>query len=260
VRILFFGNNALAAQAVAAVRAGGDEVVGLVLHPPARRRHGDEIAAAAGVDPSCVIDGSRLRERATTDAIRALRPDMGVSVLFGYLVPPELLAALPGGCINLHPSFLPYNRGAYPNVWSIVDRTPAGVTLHYMDRGIDTGDVVARREVPVEPIDTGASLYGKLEAAALALFEESWPLVREGRAARVPQSAELGTAHRVRDVQRIDEIHLDRSYTARDLIDVLRARTFPPHGGAYFYHNGRKVFVRVQLTYDVPDDGTGAGE
>ena len=260
MRILLFGNNRLAARAAAALRAGGDEVVGLVLHPPARRRHGDEIAAAAGVDPSCAIDGSRLREPATVDAVRRLRADVGLSVLFGYVVPPVVLAALPAGCVNLHPSFLPYNRGAYPNVWSIVDRTPAGVTLHYMDEGIDTGDVIARREVPVEPVDTGASLYGKLETAGLALLEEAWPLVRDGSAPRVPQSPELGTGHRVRDVQRIDEIHLDRSYTARELIDVVRARTFPPHEGAYFYHNGRKVFVRVELTYGVPDEGTGAGQ
>src|SRR5207248_7068189 len=132
------------------------------------------------------------------------------------------------------------------NVWSIVDGTPAGVTLHYIDEHVDTGDIIAQREVLVDAADTGGTLYNKLERAAEALFCETWPLVRSGKAPRIPQGSG-GTYHRVRDVEAIDEIDLDRPYKAGDLINILRARSFPPHRGAYFRDGNRKVYIEVSL-------------
>jgi methionyl-tRNA formyltransferase len=67
---------------------------------------------------------------------------------------------------------------------------------------------------------------------------------------RFPQSSGTGTFHHSRDVETIDEIQLDRNYTARELINILRARTFPPHPGAYFLDGGRKVYLRLQLLYE----------
>jgi methionyl-tRNA formyltransferase len=67
-----------------------------------------------------------------------------------------------------------------------------------------------------------------------------------GGAQRKPQEG-AGTFHRVRDVDVLDEIFLERIYRAEDLLNIIRARTFPPHSGAYFRHNGRKVYVRVEL-------------
>lgn len=234
-------------------KANGDEIVGLVLHPTEKRRYGVEIIHSLSIDPAQVIDGSRLREPETIEAIKALQPDLGISILFGYILRAELLHVLPKGCINLHPSLLPYNRGAYPNVWSIIDRTPSGVTLHYIDEGVDTGDIIAQRQVEVEPVDTGKSLYQKLEQTCIDLFQDAWPGFRAGEIAHQSQSSDAGTSHRVRDTEKVDEIDLDRSYTARELIDILRARTFPPYHGAYFRDGDRKVYMRLQLYYE--DDG-----
>jgi methionyl-tRNA formyltransferase len=143
---------------------------------------------------------------------------------------------------------LPYNRGAYPNVWSIVDDTPAGVSLHYVDEGIDKGDIVAQRRVPVAAADTGESLYRKLEEASLTLFRETWPAIRSGHAPRHPQNPSDGTSHRVRDVESIDEIDLDSPTTPRRLLNLLRARTFGEFPGAYFRDGDRRIYVRVQLS------------
>jgi methionyl-tRNA formyltransferase len=184
------------------------------------------------------------------EAIAELKPDIGISVFFGYLLSEGSLRVMLKGCLNLHPALLPYNRGAHPNVWSIVEGTPAGATMHYVDRGVDTGDIVSQKQVSVDPVDTGESLYRKLERACLDLFEEVWPLVRAGRAPRTPQSNQEGSHHRTRDLARIDEIDLDRSYNARELIDIIRARTFPPYPGACFRVEGRKVHLRLQLAYE----------
>ena len=156
--------------------------------------------------------------------------------------------------VNLHPAYLPYNRGQYPNVWSIIEGTPAGVTLHYIDEGIDTGGIIARREVPVEPVDTGESLYRKLEATALELFRETWPLIKAGRAQCLPQDKQAGTYHRTRDIEAIDAIDQERDYKAGDLLNLLRARTFPPYKGAYFTADGKRVYLRLQLEYGQEDE------
>src|SRR5687768_9409595 len=155
MRVLFLGNNWLGWQVGRWLRAQGEEIAGLVAHPPERRQYGEELVRDAGLGPERIFDGARLREADTLAAIEALGAEIAVSVMFGYLLRPELLALFPRGAINLHPAYLPYNRGAYPNVWSIVEGTPAGVTLHYIDPGVDTGDLIGRQEVAVEPTDTG---------------------------------------------------------------------------------------------------------
>jgi methionyl-tRNA formyltransferase len=221
-----------------------------VVHPSHKQRYRQEIIDAAGVSAPGIFDGSRLQEPQVLDAIAALKADIAVSIFFGYILRPAFISLPTAGCINLHPSLLPYNRGAHPNVWSIIDGTPAGVTLHYIDAGVDTGDIIAQREVPVEPVDTAETLYRRLERACIEVFTESWSLVRAGNAPRIKQSSCAGTCHRARDLECIDEIDLDASYKAGDLIDLLRARTFPPHTGAYFLSGGRKVYLRLQLAYE----------
>ena len=250
MRILFLGNNWVGWQVVHWLQEQNEQVVGLVVHPPHKRKYGDEIIRSAQVSPAHIFDGSHLRQPEVLRTIKALRPDIGLSVLFGYILRPEFLDLFPAGVINLHPAYLPYNRGAYPNVWSIVERTPAGVTLHYVDAGVDTGDIIAQQQVPIEPVDTGEMLYRKLEQACVELLKKTWPLIRSRRALRIRQGKNEGTYHRTRDVERIDHIDLDRKYTARELIDVIRARTFPPYPGAYFIHEGRKVYLRLQLLYE----------
>ena len=164
MRILYFANNWVGWQVLEFLQARGEDIAGIAMHPPEKRKYGAEIEAAAGT--VCVVDGSRLNQPETLEIIRQLRPDIGVSVSFGYILRRALLDLLPAGCINLHPALLPYNRGAHPNIWSIIDRTPAGATLHYIDEGVDTGDIIAQRSVPADLADTGETLYLKLERAS----------------------------------------------------------------------------------------------
>ena len=251
MKVFFLGNNWLGWRALAWLRERGTDVVGLALHPAARRRYGDEIRTAAALPDERVFDAARLREPDVQRAIASLGPNIGLSVLLGYILTPAFLSSFPQGVVNLHPALLPYNRGAHPNVWSIVERTPAGATLHWMDSGVDTGDIIAQTRTGVVVEDTGETLYRKLERDALALLQETWPAIEAGRAPRRRQAGE-GTSHRARDLEQIDEIDLDARYRARDLLDVLRARTFPPHKGAFFRADGKRVYVRVSLEAESP--------
>jgi methionyl-tRNA formyltransferase len=250
MRIIYLGNNWVGWQILKWLRAQGEEVVALVIHPPERCKYGEEIIESAGLEGARIFYGSQLRSPDVIETVRELKPEIGISALFGYILHREFLNSMPAGCINIHPGLLPYNRGAHPNVWSLVDRTPAGVTVHYIDEGVDTGDIIAQSQVAVDLIDTGESLYRKLEENALDLFKETWPLIRSGRAPRIAQNGAQGTFHNTTDLQRIDEVDLDRSYPARQLIDIIRARTFPPYPGVYFTHGGRKVYLRLELVYE----------
>jgi len=251
MRILYLGNNWLGYQILKWLKEQEEEVVGLVVHPKGKGKYRDEIIKCSALGQDAIFDGSQLNQDKVSRAIKNLQPAIGISVMFGYILRPQFLAIFPKGVINLHPAYLPYNRGAYPNVWSIVDGTPAGVTIHYIDAGVDTGDIILSCEVPIEAVDTGESLYHKLENALTRLFVEAWPLIKSGKAPRIAQENKMATHHNVSDVERIDRIDLNRNYKAQDLINIIRARTFFPHKGGYFeLENGRRVFLRLQLFYE----------
>jgi methionyl-tRNA formyltransferase len=251
MRILYLGNNWVGFQVLKWLKEQGEEVIGLILHPPELRKYGEEIINISGVDSSCIFDGSLIYQTDVIETIRSLKPEIGISALFGFILRKNFLNLMPAGCVNIHPALLPYNRGAYPNVWSIIEETPSGITIHYIDECIDTGDIIAQILVPVEPVDTGESLYRKLEKAAVDLFKETWPLIRSGKVQRIAQQdREKGTYHSIKDAERVDEIFLDCTYTAKELINIIRARTFPPYPGAYFWKEGRKVYLRLQLLYE----------
>jgi methionyl-tRNA formyltransferase len=247
MRYVYLANGRVACELLRWLVARGDGPAGLVVHAPEDGRSRQEIIDAAGLPPEHVRDAPDLRTPAGRRWLAAHEPDWLVSVYFGHILKPDILEIPARGALNLHPALLPYNRGANTNVWSIVDRTPAGVTLHRINAGVDTGDIVAQREVAVEPSDTGASLYARLEDAGIALFKETWPLIGAGTFASCPQP-EGGTSHRRAELQRIDRIDPDRLVRAGDLIDLLRARTFPPHNGAYLDLGDRRVYLRLELT------------
>ncbi|EIN00167.1 formyl transferase domain-containing protein [Paraburkholderia hospita] len=128
--------------------------------------------------------------------IAALTPDLIVSHSYRHILKRDVLAAAPDRFINLHISLLPYNRGADPNLWSFIDETPKGVSIHLIDEGIDTGALLLQREVSFdEDSETLGSSYATLQQAIGELFMENWSSLRDGRIAPRAQSG-AGTFHR----------------------------------------------------------------
>jgi len=125
-------------------------------------------------------------------------PDIIVSYNHRFILPPAVFTAPRLGAINLHVSFLPWNRGADPNFWSHAEHTPKGVSLHHIDAGLDTGDLIAREAVESSDADTLRTTYDTLHARLQALFHAWWPLIREGRAPRARQEPG-GSVHLRRD-------------------------------------------------------------
>lgn len=200
----------------------------------------------------CERDGVFVHSLLTTkeqlSLVTTVEPEYVVSCGYRHIVPESILEVPSEGCLNLHPAYLPYNRGANPNVWSIVDGTPAGVTLHYMDPGIDTGDIIARRSVETEFSDTGKDLYKRLEDAQVALFKEAWPDVVSGDVATTSQSEDSGTYHETSEFEDLCVLDPDAEVQIKEFLDRLRALTFPPYQNAEIEVDGDTYYVDIDIS------------
>ncbi len=140
----------------------------------------------------------RTEDRVTAGSSIITWADFLVSFGYRHIISEEVLNRFPRRAINLHISYLPWNRGADPNLWSFLEDSPKGVTIHYLDEGLDTGDILAQKEVKHAPKDTLQTSYDRLKSAIEKLFVSAWPDIRDGNQASFPQP-DGGTSHRLRD-------------------------------------------------------------
>ena len=140
----------------------------------------------------------RAEKRLTPSSAKLRGIDSLVSYGYRHIIRPEVLDLCPGRAINLHISYLPFNRGTDPNLWSFLEDSPKGVTIHQIDQALDTGDILAQEQVVMEPHDTLSSSYNRLSAAMLNLFRLVWPDIRAGRLVGWKQP-DGGSAHYAKD-------------------------------------------------------------
>ena len=142
------------------------------------------------------LDASWCREQAF---------DLAVSYTYRFIISSEVICALNNNVVNLHNSFLPFNRGADPNIWSIVEKTPRGVSLHYIDSGLDKGYIIGQSIVNDTDTETLASSYNNLDKAAKQLFKDLfqvypfWPELKK-------KAVGKGSYHAVKDSSEIKKL------------------------------------------------------
>lgn len=174
--------------------------------------------------------------------------DIGVLAWWPTIVKQPLLSKPRMGFINTHPSLLPYNRGKHYNFWAIVEQVPFGVSLHMVDDNIDAGDVVAQLAIPYDWLDNGETLYMKAKNAMVRLFQDTYPAIRKLDFPRKKQDLTKGSFHRGVELEVASQIDLDRTYRARDLLNLLRARTFTGYPSCWFIDGGELFEVRINIT------------
>ncbi len=164
-----------------------DKPVGrkLVLTPPETKVR----ALAAGVP---VLQPERLRK--AVDEVNAFNADIAVVIAYGQILSKAVLEAPRLGCINVHTSLLPKYRGAAPIQAAIkAGDEESGVTIMFMDEGLDTGDIVLMEHLPIATDETGGSLHDRLALAAPAALERALDMIGAGNAVRTPQDNALAT-------------------------------------------------------------------
>jgi methionyl-tRNA formyltransferase len=184
--------------------------------------------------------------------------DLAVSWFWPHILTPEQIAAPKHGALNSHIGLLPAGRGACPNVWSIVWNEPSGVTIHWINTGVDTGPIIFQRDVDRFATDTGETLYDRLCVSMAELFKEKWYYIqlslRDDSPVLIETKVQTGDhrTYRMRDLGPIDDLEARFGRgDARHFVDIIRARTFAGHESAYIRDDqGRKVYVRVSLSYE----------
>lgn len=145
----------------------------------------------------------RVENKVTAQMIAQMKPSLMISFNYRHIIPQEVLDLMPGRVINLHTSYLPYNRGSSPNFFSFLEDTPKGVTIHLMSAGLDEGDILCQRELHFdEEKETFASTYEALLQEMEKLFRENWRQIREGSIVPVKQAG-TATYHRMKDLDAI---------------------------------------------------------
>ena len=188
-----------------------------------------------------------LYKRSTLSRLKAMQLDLIILAWWPYILKEALIKIPRIGCLNFHPSYLPYNRGKHPNFWSIAEDVPFGVSLHFVDTGIDSGSIAFQKIIPKSWEDTGKTLHEKGKREIVKLFQEKFQDIITGNIPRVKQDLTHGSFHKQAEIDHASRIDLDKKYSARYMLNLLRARTFPPYPAAWFLDNGEKYEIRVEI-------------
>jgi methionyl-tRNA formyltransferase len=247
---LFAGDRAVGVEALRRLAALGDPPTVLCTASNVGASHAADLRAAfTDAGGEHVLTGDDLADADVLAWLAGLGLQLAVAVQFPHLVRPAALSVPERGWVNVHPAYLPFNRGWHTPSWAILEGTPAGATIHEMAEDVDAGAVIARRRIPTRPEDTADSLYQRLLAAEVELLEATWPTLR-GPDDWTGQPQEGGTSHR-RGELATDEVRtldLDATSTVRAVIDRLRALTTSrPEESARFTVDGVDYRIRVAI-------------
>jgi methionyl-tRNA formyltransferase len=241
VKVVFLGSQEIGARCLEVIVRSPHEVVGVAtFRPEAHETWTDDVARVADAHGLPRLRGRRFRTRKAVDALRALAPDILFAIGWRWILPPEVLAIPPRGCLGIHGSLLPRLRGFAPVNWALIrDEPRTGPTLFHFDEGMDTGDVVGQRPFDLTDADDAGTVRARLVEAAVALLEEHLPGLAAGTAPRTPQREEDATYGPQRTPA---DGRIDWSRDARAIFNWVRGQT-RPYPGAFTALGGRTVRV-----------------
>jgi len=182
------------------------------------------------------------------DALGSLEPDLLFSNSYAMIVQPEMLRLTNGVAVNVHWALLPRNRGPNPIQWAIIrGESETGITLHHIDEGIDTGDIIAQKTVPIGDDDTWEDLRAKLARDSEDFLRDQAPSLLSGALHRTPQDETNATTN-PRLTPRSPEIRFD-AMTDREVYNLIRAQVAPLKG-AYILADGREIRFERKVSFD----------
>jgi methionyl-tRNA formyltransferase len=249
-KIAFAGDREIAVDVLRFLADTPAEVSALLLPEKGDATHDTEIRSlCSGIPDEYVMRGDEFKKQENIELLTSLAPDYLLSVHFQHIFPETVLEIPTHDPINLHPAYLPYNRGWHTPSWALWEQTPYGATLHVMDESVDSGEIIAQRKVHPRPEDTANTLYQRALDAEIELFKNTWPSLADFSYDTSPQSEADATVHTKSDLEQIRPIDLEESVVARDLLRKLRALTTNDISeAAYFERGGDRYRVQVTVT------------
>lgn len=200
MKVVFMGSGDISVPTLQwLTSAPGIELVGVVTQPDRPAGRGlqvvpsavKQLAVSRGI---LIMQPARVRTPEAVEQIAALQPDVLVVMAYGQILPQQLLDVPRLGALNLHASLLPRHRGAAPvHAAILAGDSASGVTVMWMDAGLDTGDMLLLKECAIDSVETAGTLHDKIAALAPAALAEAMSLIGEGHAPRVKQENSLAT-------------------------------------------------------------------
>lgn len=244
MKILFMGTPDFAAAALEALIAAGHEITAAVTQPDkAKGRSGEPVpppvkvcAAAHGIP---VLQPRRIKRPEETEKLKQYPADVYIVAAFGQILSQEILDIPPYGCLNIHASLLPKYRGASPIQHAIIDgEEKTGITVMQMDAGIDTGDMLYKKEIAIAPEDDYETLHDKLAKLGGEAIAEALPLLEQGKL--IPQKQDDAiSCHAPLIGKEMGKI--DFSGEAEAICRLIRGLT--PWPSAYTSYRGKQLKI-----------------
>jgi len=257
MRIVFIGTGEIGVPTLRALQKSEHELGRVVTQPdkPVGREQKITappikkalIAGGPNAGPAQTLQPARIKDREAIDQIRALAPDVIVVMAYGQILPRAVLEIPKIACLNLHASLLPRWRGAAPIQAAIAagDRE-AGMTVMYMDEGLDTGDILLQRKIDISPSETGATLHDRLAQIAPEALLESLRLLAAGNAPRIPQDQALAT-YAPKLNREAGRLNWNESVEAIE----RKIRAYDPWPGAFTEFSGRNLKIFAASIVDL---------
>lgn len=244
MNVVFFGTPDFAVPTLKALVDGGYDVRAVVTQPDKPKGRSKELCMSSVKEEALlhgipVIQPTKVRTPEFVEEIRSFKPDVIVVVAFGRILVKDIIDMPPYGCINVHSSLLPKYRGAAPIQWAVVNGDKvSGVTTMLMDEGLDTGDILMQREIPIDANETGGSLFDKLKDVGAELLIETLKAIETGSITRIPQN-DLEASH-VEMIKKEDG-HIDFTKSADQIECMIRG--FSPWPSAYTFLDGKMLKI-----------------
>ncbi len=199
MKIIFMGTPEFAAPSLQALIDSEDEVLAVVCQSDKPKGRGLEVSSPPTkilAEKHCipVLQPQKIKTEEFFNELKRLTPDLICVAAYGKILPKNILDLPPLGCINVHASLLPKYRGAAPINWAIIrGENITGITTMKMDEGMDTGDMLLKKELKIEDEDTGETLSHKLSHVGAELLIETLKLLKEGKLNPIPQDNSQAT-------------------------------------------------------------------
>ena len=244
MRLVFMGTPEFAVPTLRLLHASGYQIAGVFTQPDKPVGRSQQVTAPPVKQAALelglpVHQPAKIRPPEVFELLKSLAADAIVIVGYGKIVPQHIIDLPRHGCINLHASLLPKYRGAAPVNWAIVrGETVTGVTTMKIDAGLDTGDMLLRREIPIEPEDDAVTLGRKLAEIGARLMVETLRGLEDGTITPVAQDHTQAT---LAPILKKEDGLIDWSLPAREIAN--RVRGFVPWPGAYTRFRGGMMHV-----------------
>jgi Methionyl-tRNA formyltransferase len=248
MKYVFAGDRDISVTILKFILEKGYPPSALLVTEKNKASHADKLAELAELPAEWIFHGKDFSSSESIEKLKSLHVDYIISIHFPYVISKSVLKIPAVGFLNLHPAFLPYNKGWHTPSWAIIENTIYGATLHFMSEQLDTGDIVHQKICPVNAGDTANILYQRVKESEVEVFKEAFPFLISLNPPRKKQN-EVGTSHFKKDLLKYQPLSLQKEVKTGDLINKLRALTTNNiEEAAYYIMDGKKYFVQVSIT------------